>query len=286
MHGVDAIGWHPSDYDLFLELARDGRFEAEDLAAVMATESELRHCSPNTAGSGARGLTSLMPDTLRGLGWRAGDPAHDAAGGDFCAAPVYVQLQYAAKYFAEWRSRFRLARWTSRTQMFLANFLPAELPHARDPQWVVAGQGKRELVVTQNTAMDRNRDGAINVAEVAAFVDDAVRTRARARYLTALGGIALARARGGRREDDEPPSSSPPGLREPSDIRGVQVALSALGYAPGPFDGLRGQLTRTAVAAFQRNCGMAVDGVVGPVTWLALSRAMTALQSETPDPSA
>lgn len=54
--------------------------------------------------------------------------------------------------------------------------------------------------------------------------------------------------------------------------RGVQSALAALGYDPGPIDGVMGPRTRAAVMAFQRDAGLVVDGVVGPATRGALAR--------------
>ncbi len=273
MVSVDSIGWLPSDYDAFLALGHEGAWEPEDLAAVMGAESELKCGARNGGGSGARGLTQFMPDTLEGLDWRPGTPAYDAAKGDFCAAPVAVQLEFVARYFADWRRRFRLPRWEGPTQLFLANFLPAELPHGTEPTYVLAGQGRRPDVYRQNPGLDKNKDGRIEVAEAGAFVEDATRTRARTRYLVALGGIAMARAREPRREAMEPPSFRAPGLHEAADIRGAQVALATLGYAPGPFDGLRGSLTRGAILRFQRDHGLVADGIVGPYTWLALGRA-------------
>jgi hypothetical protein len=56
--------------------------------------------------------------------------------------------------------------------------------------------------------------------------------------------------------------------------RGVQSALAALGYDPGPVDGVMGPRTRAAVMAFQRSAGLVVDGVVGPATRGALARSL------------
>ena len=47
----------------------------------------------------------------------------------------------------------------------------------------------------------------------------------------------------------------------------VQDLLHAAGYDPGPVDGIFGGLTHDAVAAFQRDRELKVDGVVGPQTW-------------------
>lgn len=46
----------------------------------------------------------------------------------------------------------------------------------------------------------------------------------------------------------------------------VQARLAALGYDPGPLDGIRGRRTVAAIRAFQRDRGLAADGVVGPRT--------------------
>ncbi|WP_082610000.1 peptidoglycan-binding domain-containing protein [Bosea sp. Root381] len=51
--------------------------------------------------------------------------------------------------------------------------------------------------------------------------------------------------------------------------RRVQGALLSLGYSL-VVDGVAGQKTKTAMQAFQRGCGLAVDGIVGPQTIKAL----------------
>ena len=57
------------------------------------------------------------------------------------------------------------------------------------------------------------------------------------------------------------------------DVGRIQEKLTALGYAPGPVDGIYGVATAGAVSAFQRDHKLEVDGVVGPMTRRALSRA-------------
>ena len=56
------------------------------------------------------------------------------------------------------------------------------------------------------------------------------------------------------------------------DWRQIQVRLKALGYDPGPIDGIYGRLTRRAVKAFQAAYGVKVKwpGTVGPKTLKAL----------------
>lgn len=52
--------------------------------------------------------------------------------------------------------------------------------------------------------------------------------------------------------------------------RGIQEALQARGYDPGPVDGVRGRLTIAAIRAFQAANGLAADGFVGARTGVAL----------------
>ncbi|MFZ5596706.1 MAG: spore cortex-lytic enzyme [Bacillota bacterium] len=54
------------------------------------------------------------------------------------------------------------------------------------------------------------------------------------------------------------------------DVTKVQALLNKWGYYHGPVDGYYSGQTFNAVKEFQRNNGLAVDGVVGPDTWAAL----------------
>jgi hypothetical protein len=57
------------------------------------------------------------------------------------------------------------------------------------------------------------------------------------------------------------------------DVLKIQEKLAALGYAPGPLDGLYGVATASAVIAFQRDHGLDPDGIVGKATRAALRKA-------------
>jgi peptidoglycan hydrolase-like protein with peptidoglycan-binding domain len=58
-------------------------------------------------------------------------------------------------------------------------------------------------------------------------------------------------------------------------VRQLQQALKGLGYDPGPLDGHFGSRTEAAVKAFQKAQGIAVDGIVGDITWLNIDEADT-----------
>ena len=56
-------------------------------------------------------------------------------------------------------------------------------------------------------------------------------------------------------------------------VRDLQEALKALGYNPGPIDGVFGATTEAAVKAFQQARGITADGIVGKVTWINIDEA-------------
>ena len=56
-------------------------------------------------------------------------------------------------------------------------------------------------------------------------------------------------------------------------VRQLQQALQGLGYDPGAIDGHFGSQTESAVKAFQGAKGIAVDGIVGEITWLNIDEA-------------
>jgi peptidoglycan hydrolase-like protein with peptidoglycan-binding domain len=55
-------------------------------------------------------------------------------------------------------------------------------------------------------------------------------------------------------------------------VAAVQVALKRLGLYNATVDGVRGPVTKAAIASFQSSHGLAVDGVVGPQTRAAFGK--------------
>lgn len=66
----------------------------------------------------------------------------------------------------------------------------------------------------------------------------------------------------------------------------VQLLLRYLGYSPGALDGVAGKNTYGAVAAFQKQEGLTVDGRPGAQTQAALLAAVSAGRMYQPDPEA
>ena len=59
-----------------------------------------------------------------------------------------------------------------------------------------------------------------------------------------------------------PKSSSTPPAISSETVKSTQTFLAALGYNPGPADGILGFQTRNAIEAFQRDHGLPVTGEV------------------------
>ena len=56
-------------------------------------------------------------------------------------------------------------------------------------------------------------------------------------------------------------------------VKWIQEQLQALGYDPGPVDGVNGEKTDAAIRLFQKENDLAVDGQVGELTHSALIQA-------------
>lgn len=61
-----------------------------------------------------------------------------------------------------------------------------------------------------------------------------------------------------------------------AEVKTTQTQLAALGYNPGIIDGIFGTKTKIAVQSFQTASDLISDGVVGPITRDALTRAYNA----------
>lgn len=75
------------------------------------------------------------------------------------------------------------------------------------------------------------------------------------------------------------PAAQPSVSTSGADVKAYQQQLATLGFYKGTIDGRGGPLTEGAVKNFQRANDLVVDGVVGPATRAALTRAVGAKQA-------
>jgi hypothetical protein len=67
-----------------------------------------------------------------------------------------------------------------------------------------------------------------------------------------------------------------------SAVKTLQARLQALGFDPGPIDGIFGSGTDSAVRAFQKARGLDADGIAGSQTWAALYASSAPAPSKPP----
>lgn len=258
---------HTSDIDgLFVPrleaIARELGARAEDMIAVMFSESGCRAAAHNDGPPGAppekqyhaSGLIQFMPATLPGVGWTGGHAS-------FRRLSATEQLPFVRRYYERHKGHLG-----SVGGLYVATFLPALVRHAGDRDFVLTARGgPLGWAYAPNAVFDANRDYRITVGEL----EDAVKRNCRGSRWSEL----RARLRG------EEPLSGPDTVVQTTDIRttlGLQRALAELGYDPGPVDGIPGPRTRAAVVSFQRARELVADGVVGPRTRGALEDALRA----------
>jgi transglycosylase-like protein with SLT domain len=136
--------------------------EPLDLLGVAANESGI-HAGAHNRNGDASGLWQLMPSTARGLGWQvASDPHLDA----FRALGAVDQLPRFERYFNPYRGKL-----VSSGACYVATFLPALLPHAGDPTFVLCGSGgPLAWAYSANAGFDTGKTGVIRVSDLQAAV--------------------------------------------------------------------------------------------------------------------
>ena len=219
-----------------------------DLLSVMMSESGVKATAHNPNGD-ASGLIQFMPDTLKRLGWTAGDAA-------FRQLSAEDQLPYVEKYFTPYIAQ----GLTSAARIYQVTFLPATLNLGSEPDTVICQQGGlNSFAYAPNKGFDTNNDGAITVGELQAAIN---RNTKGARWNEIISRL----------------NGTPPDTRiDLSTTLGVQQALAALGFDPGGVDGIDGPKTRAAVVQFQKTVGLTADGIAGPNTRAALAQGLDAM---------
>ncbi len=91
-----------------------------------------------------------------------------------------------------------------------------------------------------------------------------------------------------RAERARPAASSNVGIKHKGSaqnkarIREIQTCLKNAGFYKGDVDGVKGRKTRAAIRKFQKENGLAADGVVGKRTWELLSKYSSGASAAAP----
>ena len=162
--------------DDFFSALRDmaDKLDAEPVSfmAVWFSESGMRAAAwndnpkslPPEKRWNASGIFQAMPATLKGLGY-PGDHT------SFRLLSATQQLPWALRYYSPYKGKL-----VSVGAIYVANFLPALIDHAGDPNYVMAAKnGVRSWAFMPNAAFDANGDMQITVGEL----EDAVHRNAR-----------------------------------------------------------------------------------------------------------
>lgn len=248
-----------SFFPRLIAMCAELEIDPEHLLQVMASESGVRSDAHNPHGH-AVGLIQFMPATLKALGYREGYER-------FRHLSATEQLSYVRAYYKQWEKTGK--PWNA-ARLYQATFLPATLAKGSDPGVVIATRGGYlGWAYDANAIFDTNGDSHIMVRELSA----AIARNARGARFTEI----LARLREAQGEEPEPEQEGEETAEELFNLRttrGVQEALTALGFDPGEIDGIPGIRTRTAIMAFQEHANIVVDGRVGPITRGALAAAL------------
>jgi Transglycosylase SLT domain/Putative peptidoglycan binding domain len=254
----------------FDELAKRYGVQGFALLQVWQSESGLRPSAHNPSGH-ASGLCQLMPDTALAIGWNPDDVHAAIPLTSYRSLDAFGQLvPWIERYYAPHERVCDSAElW------YLATFLPAYLLRPReelvDSLVLAAKGGPLGWAYEANAVFDADRNGVITLGELGQAI---ARNCHGPRYVeaTARLGIVLG--------VPAPAAPAPPVAYDLRTTSGLERALRELRGANGqPFyaggiDGAFGPLLRGALARFQAEHSLWVDGSPNEPTRVTLAAAL------------
>jgi hypothetical protein len=140
----------------------------KDMLAVMYLESAL---DPSIIGHdkngkeySARGLTQLLPSSLKNVGWTGTSNEFGKLSGE-------EQLPYIERYFQNIK---HTGKFNSATQLYIGNFWPVALSDPAvmrgDPNAVIVDSAKYPREYKDNEGLDLDNDGKITYSDIAKIV--------------------------------------------------------------------------------------------------------------------
>jgi hypothetical protein len=143
----------------------------EDIATVIMSESAFDPAATAVRGGRvvAKGLNQITKVALPGIGMSA------SQWDDLENMPAIQQLPWVEKYYKSAQKNMGVTKWNSATQLYIANFAPAHLSKANDPDAVLYDKYKKDgslnPAYTMNIGLDRkdkygNRRGHITIGDL------------------------------------------------------------------------------------------------------------------------
>lgn len=150
--------WSDADFARYIEICRELSCEPLHLMKVMWVEGSkpgLGGCYADAMNphSSATGLIQWMKPHYERWGYTRDQ---------FARLGVSGQLPYLLPYFMPHRGKL-----TTAARIYTAVFLPADIDHSADPEFILSKKGgRRDWAFAPNRIFDRNKDGAIQVREL------------------------------------------------------------------------------------------------------------------------
>jgi hypothetical protein len=149
-----------AERDMAARLGVDPR----DIVKLMCHESGCNPAAHNPGG--AVGLIQFEPDTLRSMGWTAGQDA-------FAELSVLQQLPYVERFFG-WFLHAIQEAGGGLGALYTATFLPARIPGSNDPAHVLCQNvGPLAWAYAANRVFDSAHKGSITVGDMTAAAEGA-----------------------------------------------------------------------------------------------------------------
>ncbi len=239
---------------------------ALDVLGVWQNESGLDPRSYNANG-GASGIFQVMPDILKGLGYRPELGDHnDVRAASYRSESFIEQLRWATRFYTPYRGKL-----TSKASFYVSTFLPADLDYASkgtSDTVLVAKGGRRGWAFNANAGFDANHDLTITVGELTQAIDRACANDRFRSISTRMAQLI---------------NVNPPIINNVQDfhlgtVLGIQQALFRLGFKVGAIDGVPGVLTSAALLSYQKSRGLVPDAIPGPATRLELQKDLDSLK--------
>jgi hypothetical protein len=178
----------PEFWQEFVKMSQRLGANPEDIAAVLMAESAFDPgaTAVRNGRTVAKGLNQLTLATLPAIGMsrQTWNTMEHMSGID--------QLEWIEKYYRLAGKLGGIQDWASATQLYIANFAPAFLSKAVDPNAVLYNKhradGSLNPAYTQNRGLDRQGRGHIRVSDLAKSVSHGIPQYVRDAIKTAQGG--------------------------------------------------------------------------------------------------